>query len=210
MERKQEHTNTRPQPASSSPPPGVPAPAVLVAIFGLMRTERLVLRRPSSDDAAAMFAIHGDPATNQYNPHGPDPDLATSEETLGQWLQQWENDGYGYWAVTLPETEEVIGFGGVRRIAWRELEVLNLYYRFASAAWGHGYAAETARTAVELARRHLPMLSVVARVRAVNVPSVRTAERAGLVRRPDLDTGEHLIFASDSRFELASVIPAGD
>jgi hypothetical protein len=29
----------------------------------------------------------------------------------------------------------------------------------------------------------------------VNIASARTAERAGLVRRPDLDDEEHLVFA---------------
>ena len=72
--------------------------------------------------------------------------------------------------------------------------MLNLYYRFTPGAWGQGYATELARTAVTLARKYLPQWPVVARTRAKNIPSIRTAERAGLIRRPDLDT-EHIIFA---------------
>src|SRR5258708_11738405 len=87
-----------------------------------------------------------------------------------------------------------IGFGGVEHRVWREREVLNLYYRFTPSAWGQGYATELARTAVSLARIYLPQWPVVARTRANNIPSIRTAERAGLVRRPDLDT-EHVVFA---------------
>ena len=169
----------------------------LAALFGLVRTERLLLRRPIVEDGAAMFAVHGDPATNLYNPHGPDADLATSEETLSQWLRQWMEEGYGYWAVTLPGDEKVIGFGGVRRVRWRDRDILNLYYRFTPAAWGHGYATEMARAAVGLARAHLPAIPIIARVRAANSASVRTAERAGLMRHPELDTEEHLVFASD-------------
>lgn len=195
MNEKHTGTSARPQPAGPLSYPGAPAPADLAATFGLVRTERLVLRRPTSDDGAAMFAVHGDPQTNQYNPYGPDPDLATSEDVLRQWLRQWEEDGYGYWAVSLLLNDEVIGFGGVRRYPWRERDILNLYYRFTPAAWGHGYATEAARAAVALARAHLPALPIVARVRAVNVASVRTAERAGLLWRPDLDTGEHMVFA---------------
>ncbi|MGH2514846.1 MAG: GNAT family N-acetyltransferase [Ktedonobacterales bacterium] len=196
MDGKHDGAQGRPQPKAQSAYFGTGGTATgLAALFDLVRTERLALRRPTAADGAAMFMVHGDPATNQYNSHGPDSDLATSEETLCQWLRQWEDDGCGYWAVTLPVDGDVIGFGGVRRITWRDQDVLNLYYRFTPLAWGHGYATETARTAVELARAHLPALPVVARVRAVNVPSVRTAERAGLIRRPDLDAGEHLVFA---------------
>ncbi len=74
-------------------------------------------------------------------------------------------------------------------------EALNLYYRFTPSAWGQGYAAEMAHMAVALARQHLPGLPVVALVRPANIPSLRTAERAGLARHPDLDDTEHAVLA---------------
>jgi len=172
----------------------MPLAAQLAAIFDEAHTARLVLRRPRADDADAMFAIHGDSATNRFNPYGPDPDHAASAATLARWREQWDVYGFGYWAVTLPADDEVIGFGGVRVYPWRERDILNLYYRFAPSAWGHGYATEVARTAVILARTYLPQWPVVARVRAVNVPSVRVATRSGLERAPELDD-DHLIFA---------------
>lgn len=167
----------------------------LAAVFGEVRTARLALRRPRAEDGPAMYRIHGDPATYRYTPVAPDPDLATSVRALEEWTRQWEREGYGYWAVTPAGTEEVRGFGGVRRIVWRDRDMANLYYRLAPGAWGQGYAAELAREAVRLARVYLPHLPVVARVRAENIPSIRTAERAGLERRPDLDTAEHVVFA---------------
>lgn len=173
---------------------GIPPASNLARDFNEVRTERLVLRRPRPTDGIAMFAIHGDPATNQYNPHGPHPDLATSEEMLRECIQHWQEYGFGYWAVTFPQSENIIGFGGIEHRVWRERNVLNLYYRFTPSAWGHGYATELAQTAVTLARKHFPHWPVVARTRAGNIASIRTAERAGLVRRADLDT-EHIVLA---------------
>lgn len=141
-----------------------------------------------------MFAVHGDPATNRYNPAGSDPDMASSAETLRQWIQRWEVYGFGYWAVTLPQTKDFLGFGGVRHLLWRNRDVLNLYYRFTPSAWGQGYASELAQTAVTLARKHFPTWPIIARTRAENIASIRTAERAGLLRCPELDT-EHIVFA---------------
>jgi ribosomal-protein-alanine N-acetyltransferase len=169
-------------------------PAGLATAFVAVRTDRLILRQPQGDDGPAMFAIHGDPATNRYNPAGPDPDPAASEETLRGWLCQWESDSYGYWAITPLNADTILGFGGVMRRTWRDRDVLNLYYRLTPDAWGRGYATEVARTAVGLARSYLPHLPVIARTRPTNIASIRTAERAGLVRRPDLDT-EHIVFA---------------
>jgi ribosomal-protein-alanine N-acetyltransferase len=172
----------------------IPSTTDLASIWNEVPTARLVLRRLQPTDGPAMFAVHGDPATYHYSPATPHPDLATSEEMLRGCLHDWETNGFGYWAVTLRQEEKIIGFGGVEHRVWRDRDVLNLYYRFTPSAWGQGYATELARTAVSLARTYLPQWPVVARTRATNIPSIRTAERAGLVRRPDLDT-EHVVFA---------------
>ncbi len=166
----------------------------LAIIFNEVCTERLILRRLRDGDGPAMFVVHGDPATNLYNPTGPDANLATSEESLQRWLLHWKEYGFGYWAVMLPRTEDILGFGGVMHLTWRNRDVLNMYYRFTPSAWGKGYATELARTAVTLAREHLPQWPVIARTRSENIASIRTAVRAGLLRRPDLDT-EHIVFA---------------
>ncbi|GCE28092.1 hypothetical protein KDA_35760 [Dictyobacter alpinus] len=170
------------------------APSELTSIWSWRQTTRLTLRRLQPTDGSAMFAVHGDPATYHCSPARPHPDLATSEEMLRGCLCDWETFGFGYWAVTPKQEEKIIGFGGVEHRVWRDRDVLNLYYRFTPSAWGQGYATELAQTAVSLARTYLPQWPIVARTRANNLPSIRTAERAGLIRRPDLDT-EHVVFA---------------
>ena len=172
---------------------GIPSPVALMTIFSEVHTERLILRRLRDDDGPAMFAVHGDLETNRYNPAGPDPDIATSEEKLRLWIQNWEEYGFGYWAVTLPQTEDILGFGGVRHLIWRNRDVLNLYYRLAPSAWGKGYATELAQTAVALSRKHLPQWPVIVRTRSENIAAIRTAERSRLLRHHALDT-EHIIF----------------
>ncbi|HEY7022084.1 MAG TPA: GNAT family N-acetyltransferase [Ktedonobacterales bacterium] len=167
----------------------------LARAFDIVRTERLALRRPNAGDAIAFFQIDGDPEANPFNPDSPAPDVAASEARLHEWLRQWQEDGYGYWALAVPPDSAVVGFGGVRRIIWRDRTVLNLYYKLQPAIWRHGYATELARAAVSLAQTYLPQLPIIARTRLDNLASQRTAERAGLRRRPDLDTAEHVIFA---------------
>jgi RimJ/RimL family protein N-acetyltransferase len=165
-------------------------------VFEKVRSENLLLRMPKPEDLRDVFSIESDPATNKYRPAGSMKDLNEAKETLERWRNDWFTYGYGYWSVVLPSHAEVIGIGGIARDRWKEQDVLNLYYRFSPNAWGHGYATELARIAVNMADEHLPDLPVIARIRFVNTPSRRVAERIGLRHCPELDSAEHMVFAS--------------
>ena len=67
------------------------------------------------------------------------------------------------------------------------MKVLNLFYRFATSAWGQGYAGEAATMVTAWASRHVPDLPLIARVRPANTASQRVAIRAGLARAEHLD-----------------------
>lgn len=166
--------------------------------FERVRTENLFLRIPKPEDLHSVFSIEGNPETNKYRPAGPMKDLSEAEETLGGWRNHWRTYGYGYWTVVLPSTSEIIGFGGIRQEHWQGQNILNLYYRFSPKAWGRGYATELAGTADRMADVYLPDLPVVARVRPVNRPSIRVAERIGLRHCSELDSDEHIAFSSES------------
>ncbi|QTM98267.1 GNAT family N-acetyltransferase [Sediminibacillus dalangtanensis] len=160
-----------------------------------VKTDRLLLRKPRVEDAGDVFAIESDPETNRFRPAGPMKSMEEAIETIKEWRDNWSADGCGYWLVVLPETDEVIGITGIRRIYWRKRDVLNLYYRFSPKAWGKGYAAEAAAFSVKVARKNLPGFPVLARIRPINTPSQKVAEKSGLKRRPDLDTAGHKVFA---------------
>ncbi|MEU9048056.1 MULTISPECIES: GNAT family N-acetyltransferase [unclassified Kitasatospora] len=159
-------------------------------------SERLVLTQPQQGDAGAMFAVHGDPETNRYNPHGPQRDIAAAQEALDGFVADWMRDGVGYCAVsTREEPEVIIGFAGLYLHTLDGERVFNLYYRFRPSAWGQGYAAEAARAAMAQGRPRFPGIPVVALIRSDNLPSRRLAERLGLVADPDgrVDDEDRLI-----------------
>jgi RimJ/RimL family protein N-acetyltransferase len=141
----------------------------------------LSLSRPTAADLEPVHAIHADPRTHGYNIDGPHLDLARTREMFDIIEEQWETDGFGYWVVRSIATGNVIGTGGLRRIVFDDRPVLNLYYRFAPAVWGNGYATELAQASIELAERDLPGVPVVARIHPDNKPSIAVAERAGMI-----------------------------
>lgn len=154
----------------------------------MKRFGRLVLRQPAGSDLDRHFEIHGDPATNFYDPAGPTPNIATSERALARWIEHWRRHGFGPWAVAAADNpDRLIGFGGISYRTYVSEERLNLGFRFAPEAWGRGLATELGRAGLEHAFEDLGSEAVFALVRPANLPSIRTLERLGMRRDGFLD-----------------------
>ncbi|MGK5632979.1 GNAT family N-acetyltransferase, partial [Streptomyces sp. URMC 123] len=107
--------------------------------------------------------------------------MAATRAMVEEWIAGRSAVGVGYWAVRPACAREAFGVGGVRAGTVDGTAVFNLYYRFAPHAWGHGYATEVTRAALDIARRVDPARPVVAIVHPDNLASQRVAHRAGLV-----------------------------
>jgi ribosomal-protein-alanine N-acetyltransferase len=145
----------------------------------------LSFRRLTAGDLEVANLLHGDPATNLHNPYGADPDPATTQIRLDEWLRHWDEYGFGY--ELIEEDGAVIGICGVRRDVWQGLHVLNLYWRLLPSVWGRGYATIAGQHALEMARAARHREPIVARMLAGNAASARVAEKLGMTRRDDLD-----------------------
>jgi len=156
-----------------------PLPAVLW-------TERLVLRRPQPDDSSACFALESDPRTARYRPGGP-LDRTASDADLARNIQDWTEDGLGYWLVEWQG--EMVGRTGQRRMDTPTVllpgvapeRLLNTYYRFSPDVWGTGIPTEAARAALDATQAAGLPYPVVAITTPDNAPSQQMARRLGMV-----------------------------
>lgn len=153
-----------------------------------LQTARLLLRRPTAADVDAIFAVHRDPETCIHNPSDALARPEEAEALYQRWDDHWQQYGYGYWVVRHHGSTQHLGFCGIKVMELHGAPVLNLFYRFATSAWGQGFAGEAAAAVTAWASRHLPDLPLIARVRPANVASQRVAIRAGLSRAQHLDT----------------------
>ncbi len=158
---------------------------------GELLSDRLSLRRPTTSDVDAIYAIHSDPLACLHNPSDALASRDEAERLFERWNSHWERFGYGYWVVRIHGATEPIGFCGFKTVHFRGQETLNLFYRFKPASWGNGYASEAAKLVVHWAASQLPGRPLIARVRPENVASQRVAARAGLIRTEDLDEVGH-------------------
>jgi RimJ/RimL family protein N-acetyltransferase len=141
-------------------------------------TEHLRLRRPVPEDLDGFVALHTDPRTYVHAPASM-PTEQQCRERLTSYLLDWDEFGFGYLAVEELGSDRLVGWGGVRLTA--SPRTLNLYYRLAHDALGHGYGRELVRAILDGVREELPDHTVRASVKRHNRASMATALGAGLV-----------------------------
>lgn len=150
---------------------------------------RLQLDQPVAEDRDAVFAIGSDPRTWEHIPGERITDPAQVEATLAMFGSGWREHGLSHWIIRQGsggqppglEHGQVLGTGGVHLFeADPGGRIWNLGYRLAPACWGHGFATELARRAVESAGETLAEVPVIARVLSTNPASAKVAAKAGL------------------------------
>lgn len=153
-----------------------------------LQSERLILRPAAASDIDALFRIYGDPATNMFNPAGPHANIEHSRQVLDGWLEHLQHYGFGNWAISLRENPtHVIGFGGLRIVEYPDCTVNNLGYRFATEAWGKGFATEFSLLAIDYAFNTLKLEELVGVVRKNHLASQKVLQKCGLTLMREID-----------------------
>ncbi len=151
-----------------------------------LTTHRLSLRELSSADLPALSMILTDPiAMAAY-------EGAFSAGEVMEWLERqqerYARDGFGLWAVTLRETDEMIGQCGITVQRIDDGEVIEVGYLFQRAQWHRGYALEAASACRDWAFSTLAIDDLYAKVRSTNVASMNVAIRLGMTVRRTFTT----------------------
>jgi RimJ/RimL family protein N-acetyltransferase len=147
-------------------------------------TERLILRRFTTDDLDALTALDADPAVMRYiNGGRPTPREEIRGDYLPWWLAYYDRgDRYGFWAAIERTSGAFLGWFHLRPQEGDADDEPELGYRLRADAWGKGYATEGSRALVEKAFIELGARRVYATTMVVNSASWRVMEKAGLRR----------------------------
>jgi RimJ/RimL family protein N-acetyltransferase len=145
----------------------------------VLHTERLILRDWRDDDIDPMTAMSQDPEVMEFFPK-----LLARDEVaavIARVSAAIARDGFGFWAVE--RAGELIGFCGISRVMFEApfTPAVEIGWRFARSAWGHGYATEAARAALAFGWS-VGLSTVVAFLVPANRRSAAVAERIGMVR----------------------------
>jgi RimJ/RimL family protein N-acetyltransferase len=147
-----------------------------------VRTRRLILRRWRDEDLAPHAALNADPRVMEYF-----PSVLSREETDAQVARirkHWDDHGFGLWAVEVAAGAQFVGFIGLHRVPFEApfTPAVEVGWRLAFDAWGHGYATEGARAALEFGFGALGLREIVSMTVASNERSWHVMEKLGMRR----------------------------
>jgi RimJ/RimL family protein N-acetyltransferase len=149
-----------------------------------LRTPRLLLQRPRSEDFADLFRMHSDPRVMATL--GGVRSEAVTRAQLDDLVAHWERHGFGPWMLRAPEDRRFLGRGGLRHVVVGGRPEVELLYALIPDAWGQGLAGELARESLRVAFTELSLPDVVAFTLPHNARSRAVMERAGFQYERDV------------------------
>jgi RimJ/RimL family protein N-acetyltransferase len=140
----------------------------------------MVLRAFEPRDAAAFFALNGDPEVMRYTGETLVADVASARSIIEAY-PDFEEHGFGRWATILKEENRVIGFAGLKVLPEYDGAV-DLGYRFLPEHWGKGLATEASRACLRFGFETLGLDEIIGLVLPENTASIHVLEKVGMVR----------------------------
>ncbi len=145
-----------------------------------IQTERLVLRQWRQEDLEPFAKLNADPRVMEFF-----PGLKTREESdasvklVSDHIQKY---GWGFWAVSLVQTGQFIGFIGIEHVHFQSTftPAIEIGWRLAFDHWGKGYATEGAKAALVYGFETLNLDQIVSFTAVQNMRSRRIMEKIGM------------------------------
>lgn len=143
-----------------------------------LKTQRLVLRPFTMDDAPTLFPIVQEPNIFQYFPTKTAWEMERVERAIRHQIEHWESFGYGLWAVTLAESNQLMGWCGLEFLP--DTNETEVGYLLSGIFWGKGYATEAARASVQFGKDTIGLREIIGLTDPENIASQRVLEKSGL------------------------------
>jgi len=148
-----------------------------------LRTERLLLRRWRESDLEPWAAMNADPEVREYL--GQVMTREQSDASVAAFQAEFDERGYGWWAVEVQATGEFVGFAGLDDVEpGLPVTGVEIGWRLARSSWGHGYATEAARATLGIGWDVLGLHEILAITTATNHRSQAVMRRLGMTRDP--------------------------
>ena len=149
-----------------------------------IETERLRLRAFLDADREPFAALNADPEVMEFMPRALSRE--ESDTFIDLTIQRWAERGYSQWALERRHDGAFVGFTGLSAPGFDAhfTPAVEVGWRLARQAWGHGYATEAGRAAVRYGFATVGLEEIVSFTTVANERSRRVMERLGMTRDP--------------------------
>jgi ribosomal-protein-alanine N-acetyltransferase len=147
-----------------------------------IETERLLLRELNATDAAGMFELDSNPEVHRFLGNNPVTSIEQSHGVIEMIRRQYLENGVGRWAVILRETDEFLGWSGLKlekNVNGHET-FYDLGYRFMQKHWGKGYGYESAKAFIDFGFNEMNLDRICASFEHGNTGSERIMQKCGM------------------------------
>ncbi|MEU5216697.1 GNAT family N-acetyltransferase [Streptomyces sp. NPDC020807] len=158
-----------------------------------IRTPRLLLRPVTDDDLVPLAEINADREVMRWIGDGSVRDLDETAEDIERYEEEWDDEGFGVFAVELLASGELIGISGLtvpQDLPGLAAEVA-LDWRVGRPFWGQGYASEAAHAVLEFALQDRGLGRVVAVAHIGNAAAENVLGKLGLSPEREMDHPVH-------------------
>jgi ribosomal-protein-alanine N-acetyltransferase len=157
--------------------------------FPVLETDRLILRRITTDDAGAVFRLRSNPDTMKYVPR---PLAVTTDDALAHIATIEEKIGSNTginWAITLKGNPEFIGIIGNFRIEFENYRA-EIGYMLLPEFNGKGIISEAIARVVQYGFEEMRLHSIEAVIDPDNIASARVLEKNNFIKEAHLKENE--------------------
>jgi len=140
-------------------------------------SQRLILREFKQSDAIHFYNLNKDPEVIKYTGDPPFISVSEAEEFIINY-SAYKKHGYGRWAACLKESQEFIGFCGLKYHP--KEKITEVGFRFFKNQWNKGYATESALACLSYGFSELNLKEIYAHAHVKNIASQRVIKKCGL------------------------------
>lgn len=168
-----------------------------MAVIPELETDRLWLRGWQERDREPFAALNADPVVMEHFPAC--LSRAESDALIDRIQADWQQWGFGLWAVEQKRDRTLIGCIGLKQVPFKAdfTPTVEIAWRLAQPYWGQGLAFEGAKAALQFGFEQLQLETIVSFTAVCNLRSQRLMQRLGLQRvgtfeHPALPEGDRL------------------
>ncbi|WP_405207578.1 GNAT family N-acetyltransferase [Aquimarina sp. LLG6339-5] len=147
-----------------------------------IETERLIIRDLEEYDVQGIFELDSDPEVHEFLGKKPIKTLEEAKQIIKQIRTQYKENGIGRWAVIDKQTEDFIGWTGLKyeQGLRKEFNYYDLGYRLRQKYWGKGIATETAIESLKYGFERLDLKEIGAAADINHLASNNILKKIGL------------------------------